>query len=248
MTPKRIISRFSCGAASAVATKLAIEKYGTVEIFYSDPGSEHPDNVRFRADCEKWFGQPVTVLRSDKYRDTWEVFERNRFLVSHRGAKCTTELKRKPGDAVRGFEPGEVEIYGYTSDEKHRVERWQKENFDRVIECPLIDRCLSKDDVLRIIAEAGIELPAMYRLGFRNNNCIACVKARDNINYWKRVRKFFPAQFLRMAGLEREFGFPINRRSVKGKKVEVYLDEIEPGDPKGADIPVTCGLFCQTAA
>lgn len=236
------------GCLCAVATKLAIEKYGTVEIYYSDPGSEHPDNVRFRADCEKWFGQSVTVLRSDKYRDTWEVFERNRFLVSHKGAKCTTELKRKPGDAVRSFEPGEIEIYGYTRDEKHRVSRWQSESIDRVIECPLIDRDLGKEDVLGIIDRAGIALPAMYRLGFRNNNCIACVKARDNIDYWKRVRKHFPTEFARMAALERELGVTINRRTRKGVRAGIYLDEIEPGDPKGEDIPVTCGLFCQTAA
>jgi 3'-phosphoadenosine 5'-phosphosulfate sulfotransferase (PAPS reductase)/FAD synthetase len=46
----RVICRFSCGAASAVATKLAIEKYGKVEIYYNDTGSEHEDNPRFMKD------------------------------------------------------------------------------------------------------------------------------------------------------------------------------------------------------
>jgi len=41
LDPPSVICRFSCGAASAVATKLAIAKYGTVEIYYNDPGSEH---------------------------------------------------------------------------------------------------------------------------------------------------------------------------------------------------------------
>ena len=52
----RILAQFSCGAASAVATKLAIEKYGdAVEIYYCDTGSEHPDNERFLQSCEVWF-------------------------------------------------------------------------------------------------------------------------------------------------------------------------------------------------
>lgn len=66
LDPPLVICRFSCGAASAVATKLAIAKYGTVEIYYNDPGSEHSDNLRFINDCEKWFGQKVNILKSDQ--------------------------------------------------------------------------------------------------------------------------------------------------------------------------------------
>ena len=40
---------FSCGAASAIAAKVAVEKYGdSVEVVYCDTlSSEHPDNARF---------------------------------------------------------------------------------------------------------------------------------------------------------------------------------------------------------
>lgn len=93
----KIICRFSCGAASAVATKLAIEKYGDVHIYYNDTGSEHEDNVRFRLECEKWFGQPVHVLKSEKFANIWEVFEKRRFLSSPKGAPCTSEMKKIPG-------------------------------------------------------------------------------------------------------------------------------------------------------
>ena len=58
----RIISWFSCGAASAVATKLLLsekpERFD-VRVVYCETGSEHPDNERFLADCENWFGQSV---------------------------------------------------------------------------------------------------------------------------------------------------------------------------------------------
>lgn len=54
----RTVSWFSCGAASAVATKLVRPDV----IAYCDTGSEDGDNARFMADCERWFQQPVTHL------------------------------------------------------------------------------------------------------------------------------------------------------------------------------------------
>ena len=242
----RVLCRFSCGAASAVATKLAIEKYGTVEIYYTDTGAEHPDNTRFRKDCESWFGREVKVLKSDKYKDIWDVFEKRRFLVGPHFAPCTSEMKRIPGDSI--WELGDTEIFGYTADERHRVERWKAQNNERIIECPLIDRHLTKDDCLGMLERVGIELPVMYQLGFRNNNCIGCVKARDNLDYWKRVRKHFPEIFARMAKLERELETTINRVTKDGVRSEIYLDAIEAGDPKGADPNIQCGLFCMAEA
>jgi 3'-phosphoadenosine 5'-phosphosulfate sulfotransferase (PAPS reductase)/FAD synthetase len=238
----RIVCRFSCGAASAVATKLAIEKYGEVEIYYNDTGSEHPDNARFMADCERWLGQPINVLRSKEYANIYEVFETRRFLVSHAGAPCTSELKRIPGEAV--WRLGDTEIFGYTKDEAHRLDRFRKDNPERIIECPLIDAGITKDECFDQIMAAGIELPAMYRLGFRNNNCIGCVKARDNLDYWKRVRKHFPAQFARTAALERELNVTINRVTRAGVRTPIYLDEIPDGDPSGPDPKISCGLVC----
>lgn len=240
----RVVSHFSCGAASAVATKIAIEKYGEIEIIYCNTGSEHPDNVRFRKDCEKWFGQKVRELQSDKYRDIYEVIEAKKFIVSRHGAPCTGELKKKIGDAV--WKLGDTDIYGYTSSEKNRLERWREGNNERIIECPLIDRHLTKDDCFGVLERVGIELPEMYKLGFRNNNCIGCVKARDSIDYWKRVRKYFPEQFKKTAELERKFDFEINRVTKDGVRTPMFLDEIEEGDPKGADPNIQCGLFCMS--
>ena len=241
---ERVICRFSCGAASAVATKLAIEKYGKVEIYYNETGSHHADNLRMMDDCSRWFGQEIEVLRSQNFKDTWEVFEERQYLVGHNGAPCTSELKRIPGDSVWQF--GDVEIFGYTADEAGRVQRFQEDNPERIIESPLIAKGITKADCLKAVTAVGIALPTMYLLGFRNNNCIACVKARDSIDYWKRTRKYFPDEFWRMAKLERKFNFAINRVTVNGVRTAVFLDEIEPGDPKGVDQSVACGLFCGT--
>lgn len=236
------MAHFSCGVASAVATKLAIERFPDVRIFYCVTNSEHPDNTRFLADCQQWFGRPVRSVQSKAYRDTWDVFERTRFLSSPQGARCTSELKRIP--AQEFWSIGTIEVFGYTADEQKRVDRFKAQNEERIIVCPLIDAGMTKADCFKRIREAGIEMPMMYKLGFRNNNCIACVKARDNINYWKRIRKYFPEEFKRMAAMERELSFPLNRITRNKERKPIYLDEIPDGDPKGKDKSVSCGIVC----
>ncbi|WP_050555236.1 hypothetical protein [Pseudomonas syringae] len=62
----RIICQFSCGAASPVATKLALADYGVthdVQILNACLASEHADNRQFLADCEAWFERQGAVLR-----------------------------------------------------------------------------------------------------------------------------------------------------------------------------------------
>jgi hypothetical protein len=56
---RRRLVWFSCGAASAVAAKLAVEKYeDACEVVYCDTmATEHPDNQRFFNDVERWIGQ-----------------------------------------------------------------------------------------------------------------------------------------------------------------------------------------------
>jgi len=238
----KIICRFSCGAASAVATKIAIKKYGDVLINYSDTGSEHKDNQRFISDCEKWFGQKITISKSKKFSSVEDLLNKGSFLVSHLGAPCTAELKKKPGNKILNV--GDIEIYGYTAEEAHRVKRFRDQNFDRIIETPLIEKCLTKEDCFGILERVGIALPEMYRLGFKNNNCIGCVKARDNLDYWKRVRKFFPEIFEHRAKTERRLNIAINRITRNGERLPIFLDEIEDGDPRGIDPEIQCGLFC----
>lgn len=77
----RTVAWFSCGATSAVAAKLAIARYPETVVAYCDTGGEHPDNVRFLKDCERWFGREIQVLRSERYRDIWDVFEKTRYLA-----------------------------------------------------------------------------------------------------------------------------------------------------------------------
>jgi hypothetical protein len=231
----RVLVWFSAGAASAVAAKLALAACvgQEVVIAYTEPGSEHPDNQRFIADCERWFGRPVLRLRSSRYRDTWQVYEERRYLNGPAGALCTTELKKRQRfDFQR---PDDRQVFGYTVEERKRAQRFRENNPDVTLWTPLIDEGLRKSDCLAIVERAGIALPAMYLLGYRNNNCIGCVKGKAG--YWNKIRRDFPETFERMAKLEREIG----RSCINGK----FLDVLQPNEGRYQDEPdMDCSLLC----
>lgn len=238
----RTVCWFSCGAASAYATKLALEKYDNCIVAYQDTGAEHPDNERFLVDCEKWFGQKIIVLKSQKYSDIWEVFEKTKWLVGPSGARCTGEMKRKVAEDFINFFR-DREVFGYTSDEWKRLERFKSQNEERIIDCPLVDAGKTKADCFKALSHAGIELPTMYRMGYRNNNCIGCVKGQSG--YWNKIRVDFPEVFERMSKVERKLNAAINKKYVNGKRIRVFLDEL-PRDAGRyeAEPSISCGLFC----
>jgi 3'-phosphoadenosine 5'-phosphosulfate sulfotransferase (PAPS reductase)/FAD synthetase len=238
----RYLVWFSAGAASAVAAKLTLTDHSNEEIViaYTDPGSEHPDNKRFLDECEEWFKHPIVRLKSERYEDTWDVWESTKFLVSPVGARCTVELKKK----VRyGFElPTDIQVFGYTSEEGHRAERFREQNPGVNLVTPLIERGLTKDDCLGLISRTGIELPVMYKLGYRNNNCIGCVKG--GMGYWNKIRVDFPETFERMAQLERT----LDRSVIRSGGEPVFLDKLDPkrGNHQ-TELSIECSLLCQLA-
>lgn len=243
----RVVVWFSAGAASAVAAKLTLHPHPEAVIAYTDPGNEHPDNQRFISDCERWFGKEVVQLKSSSYEDAWEVWEKRRFLVSTGGALCTMEMKKRVRQEFE--QAGDAQVFGFTAEEQARASSFRRQNPEVDLRTPLIERGLSKDDCLALIEKAGIELPAMYQLGYRNNNCVGCVKG--GIGYWNKIRRDFPETFARMAKLEREIGATVlrNRNRFGGEPVymgRLYLDELDPERGNHADEPsFECSVLCQ---
>lgn len=243
----RIVCQFSCGAASAVATKLALAKYGEtndVQIVNAFIVQEHEDNRRFLADCEKWFGRPVTVLRDEKYgASTIEIFRRKQFMKTRFGAACTTELKRKLLDKWK--QPGDVMVFGFTSEEVDRLENFRDRNPDRPVLAPLIDAGLGKADCKAMIERAGIELPLMYRMGYDNANCIGCVKGGEG--YFRAIRADFPEQFEELAALQESIGDGafLFRNRTTGERYS--LRDIPPGPVRRNEALPACSFFCEIA-
>ena len=237
----RTLAWFSCGAASAVATKLTAE----AEPVYCETGAEHPDNERFLADCEQWFGRKVTRLKSDKYADTWDVWTKRRYLAGVQGALCTVELKAAPRIAFQ--RPDDIHILGYTADaaDVTRANRLRETYPEQVFLTPLIERGILKEHCLDMVRRAGIALPPLYALGFRNNNCIPCVKAQSAA-YWALVRREFPSEFDRMARLSRDLGVRLCK-TASGERERIFIDEVPLDQPVTDPIQPSCDFLCHLA-
>jgi len=243
---KRIVSWFSCGVTSAIATKRTIEKYQDkypIVIAYCNTHSEHPDNMRFASECAEWFDIPITVLSSEGYYDIWDVFEKTRWLNGIEGARCSQELKKKVRQNFEDLEH-DIQIFGFDIDEEKRAKKFKKNNPEVTAEFPLIDLSISKSDCIVEIQSVGIELPIMYKLGYKNNNCIGCVKGAKG--YWNKIRKDFPDTFDRMAKKERELNHALNITGTKKRGYKhIFLDELpENAGRYKSELPIQCGLFC----
>ena len=148
----RLLCQFSCGAASAVATKMTIARNaGAVPLIVLNAYliNEHADNRRFAADCARWFGMPLTVLRDEKYgADIITVFRTRGYMKGPHGAPCTTHLKRKLLKTVEL--PGDVLVLGYDASEVDRFEDFQERNPDRPARAPLIEAGLDRSEERRV--------------------------------------------------------------------------------------------------
>lgn len=235
---------FSCGATSTIACKLAIDKYGAdnVDLWYIDTGAHHIDNERFIAECEKWLSKKVLRAKSTKFNNPLEVAKKELFNTPY-GAPCTKYLKKevRQKQIMPLYECVEVKhILGfeYTKHEINRALRW-KEQVSKDCIFPLIEERLTKQDCLKMLKKAGIEMPIMYRLGYNNNNCIGCFKG--GAGYWNKIRKDFPDVFKACAEVERETGHTI----LKDKGKQLYLDDLPETKGNQKDLQIEdCGLFC----
>ncbi len=235
----KIISWFSAGVTSAVATKLAITRNpdAEIEILYIPIASAHPDNDRFIADCEKWFGLPIRRI-SGKYTDQFDVIKQRRFINGPGGAACSYHLKKTVRFDFEGQNDFDAQVFGFEFELKeiNRALRLQQQYPDAKATFPLIDAQLTKAQSADLLLKNGIALPAMYQLGYSNNNCIGCVKG--GMAYWNKIRQDFPETFLRMATAEREIG----RSCING----TFLDELDPQAGRdAAPVVPDCGLLCE---
>lgn len=199
---------FSCGAASAVAAKKTIEKYGhlaTIRILNNFVVEEHHDNRRFLKDVEKWLGVPIedVVNPSHKHCSAEQIWEDRSYMSGVKGAPCTMLLKQEARRKWEMLNKHDYHVLGFTFEESPRYNKFIKQRPNTLP--VLIEAEITKADCFRIIQEAGIELPEIYKLGYPNANCIGCVKS-GSVTYWNHVRKVHPEIFKKRENLSREVG------------------------------------------
>lgn len=237
---------FSCGAASAVAAKLTLEKYGkiaNVRIVNNPIKEEDQDNLRFLKDVEQWLGVEIEFAINKNFptASAVDVWSKRKFMSGVAGAPCTFELKKKARQQWEAENKADWHVLGFTADEKKRWQRFVVTERENTLPI-LIEDGITKEDCFKILSDAGIKLPSVYLRGMPNANCIGCPKA-SSPTYWQLIKKEWPAIFEQRALLSREIGARLVR--IKGKRM--FLDEM-PEDAKGRSIKgmsFECGIFCE---
>jgi 3'-phosphoadenosine 5'-phosphosulfate sulfotransferase (PAPS reductase)/FAD synthetase len=232
------VSYFSSGVSSAVATKLAIAEVD--RIMYTHIDDQHPDTLRFVNECQRWFGKTVEIWQSP-YKTVDAACRYDSFLKNRNGgAACTKRLKRFVRQKFEYENIGNLRIvWGMDWEERERAYRVAERMPDYEHLFPLIDHKMTKADAHQVLLASGIKRPAMYDLGYHNNNCIGCIKGA--MGYWNHIRQDFPEVFASRAKLERDIGYPI----IQG----IYLDELDPEKGRHAPpIVEDCGLLCDAIA
>jgi hypothetical protein len=242
-----IVVWFSCGAASAVAAKKTIERYGcnyVIRVVNNPVKEERPDNRRFLHDVEKWIGRKIEIAINGNYPNcsAEEVWIDRQYISGPKGAPCTVELKKEARYQYELRNKIDYHVLGFTAEEQVRFDRFVLG--ERANTLPvLIDAGLTKQDCYDLLISEGIKPPDAYALGYNNANCEGCVKA-SSATYWNHVRKTSPEVFKARAELSRKIGAKLVRWN--GKRM--FLDELPPdavGRPMKT-LHVECGIFCDT--
>jgi len=220
-----------------VATKIA----NPDRIIYIDIDDQHPDTYRFIADCEKWFNKKIEILKSPLRNVENACMQAGFIRLPRRNPKCTELLKkrvRKEWEYLNGV--GHTYVWGFDCNEKRRSESTLNGMPKHKHLFPILNR--TKAEVHGILEVAGIKRPAMYDMGYENNNCIGCVAG--GMGYWNKIRIDFPEVFKKRCEMERT----IQEKGIAGSRIlnECYLDELDPTRGKEQSVIMPdCGMFCE---
>jgi hypothetical protein len=232
-----IVSWFSAGVSSFIAAYLVRDKLD--KIIYIDIEDQHPDSMRFLQDCSYAIGKEIEILQSP-YKSVSNVVLTVGYINGVHGATCTNILKKRVRKQWER-EHKDIEltyVWGFDAAEKHRADRLLETMPKQNHLFPLIEQNFAKENAHGLLKKLGIKRPAMYDMGYSNNNCIGCVKG--GMGYWNKIRIDFPDVFAERARQERVIG----ASCFNG----IYLDELDPARGRMEDeIMEECGFICEWA-
>jgi len=228
-----IICWWSGGITSAVACKIAIDLYGkeNCRVIILDTKNEHSDTYRFMTDCAKWYDLPIESLSAigNSYDSIQDVWRKHKSLNVAHGAICSYKLKRIVREKWEKQNEFTHQVFGF---------EFEKKEFNRALSLslnhpnakpiyPLMMLGYDKEQCIKIVQDAGIEIPQAYKLGFMNNNCLNTGCVQGGIAYWKKMQNDFPQTFENMANLEHEL------TATKGQPVTMIKDQSKAAKESG---------------
>ena len=201
-TMRYIVARHVCGISggkdsSALAVYMK-DKVTDMEYFFCDTGAELPETYAYLAKLEVVLGKKITRLNSTRSFDHYfEVFRGT--LPSPQMRWCTSLLKIKPLEDWIG-DDDVVSYVAIRSDEKNRSGYVStKPNIKTIF--PFIDDDIDHAGVLKILTDAGINLPDYYKWRTRSG-CYFCFFQRKA--EWVGLADNHPDLFERAVAIEQK--------------------------------------------
>jgi hypothetical protein len=202
----RHVLGLSGGKDSAALAIYMRDRVPEMEYFFCDTGRELPETYEYLRRLEVVLGKPIARLNPDRDFDHWlSVF--GGALPSPQMRWCTKNLKIKPfeawiGDAIT------FTYIGIRADEDREGYISRKPNVTAAF--PFKEAGLVKDDIIRILDEAGVGLPSYYTWRTRSG-CFFCFFQRKY--EWVRLADEHPDLFDRAVEYEDKVSFEANASS-----------------------------------
>ena len=196
------VIRHICGISggkdsSALAVYLQ-DKVPDMEYFFCDTGAELPETYEYLTRLEVILGKPIARLNAKRGFDHWfEMFRGT--LPSPQMRWCTKNMKIKPIEEWIGDAPAfsYVAIRADESNRKGYIST--KPNIQTRF--PFIEDGIDRDDVMRILEDAGIGVPTYYEWRTRSG-CYFCFYQRKA--EWIGLADRHPELFDRAVAIERK--------------------------------------------
>ena len=170
----RHICGISGGKDSSALAIYLQNKVPDIEYFFCDTGAELPETYEYLTRLEVILGKPIAILNSRRGFNHWfEVFRGT--LPSPQMRWCTKNMKIKPIEEWIGDAPA-VSYVAIRADESNRKGYIStKPNIQA--RYPFIEDGIDHEGVMRILADAGVGLPAYYEWRTRSG-CYFCFYQR----------------------------------------------------------------------
>lgn len=181
----RHVLGLSGGKDSAALAIYMRDRVPEMEYFFCDTGRELPETYEYLQRLETVLGKPIAKLNADRDFDHW-LWVYGGALPSPQMRWCTRMLKIKPLEAWIGDGPAFTYI-GIRADENREGYISRKPNITPVF--PFKEDGLVKEDILRVLEEAGVGLPSYYSWRTRSG-CFFCFFQRKY--EWVRLAEEHP--------------------------------------------------------
>ncbi len=170
--PVRHILALSGGKDSSALAVYMRDRVPQMEYVFCDTEKELRETYQYLDKLEVFLNKPIRRLKHDDGLGFDALLKiRKNFLPSPQVRWCTEYLKIKPFEKYIGDDPV-VSYVGIRADELHR-KGYISTKPNITTQFPFIDANIRRQDVIRILEDCGLGLPAYYRWRSRSG-CFFC--------------------------------------------------------------------------